>query len=95
MDVAAVPWPDGRVRRTSVRPSQIYIQAGAFLRRDNATRLSVRLSGLGRTRVVPARVGTQRFYRVQLGPLRSVVDADRRLKALIASGYTDARVVVD
>ena len=95
MDVDAVAWPDGRIRRTSVRPSQIYIQAGSFLRRDNATRLSVRLSGLGKTRVVPARVGTQRFYRVQLGPMRSVNDADRRLKALIASGHTDARLVVE
>ena len=95
MDIEAVPWPDGRVRRISVRPSQIYIQAGAFLRRDNATRLSVRLSGMGRTRVVPARVGSQRFYRVQLGPIRSVNDADRRLKAMIASGYTDARLVVE
>ncbi len=95
MDVDAVPWPDGRVKRTSVRASRIYIQAGAFLRRDNATRLSVRLSGLGKTRVVPARVGTQRFYRVQLGPLSSVNDADRRLKALIASGYTGARLVVE
>ena len=53
------------------------------------------LSGLGKARVMPARVGTQRFYRVRLGPIRSVGEADRMLKALVASGHTDARIVVN
>lgn len=91
----AVSWPDGSVQSATVQASTIYIQAGAFRRRDNATRLSARLSGLGKARVVPARVGQQHFYRVRLGPIGSIADADRLLGTLIATGVTDARVVIE
>jgi rare lipoprotein A len=35
------------------------------------------------------------MFRVRLGPLTSVSDADALLEKVIASGYPDARVVVD
>ena len=88
------PWPDGTVRRSSVRTSRLYIQAGAFLRLDNATRLSIRLSRYAKSGVARAQVGKQRFYRVRLGPLASVAEADRVLKRVLDSGHKDARIVV-
>lgn len=91
---AAAPWPDGKVTRSSVRTSKLYIQAGAFLRLDNATRLSIRLSRFARSGVARAQVGKQRFYRVRLGPLTSVAEADRVLKRVLDSGHRDARIVV-
>lgn len=90
----AVDMPDGRVTQQSVRPSQIFIQAGSFLRRDNATRLSVRLSRLARSRVQPVTVGKQHYFRVHLGPIASVEEADRVMSALVGAGHTDAQVVV-
>jgi len=92
---AAISWPEDKVTQRSVASTNIYIQAGAFLRRDYATRLSARLSPLAATRVVPTQVGSQHFFRVRLGPLSSVDAADRLLATLIAKGHTDARVVID
>ena len=92
--MASIDWPDGTVQREAVRPSNIYIQAGSFLRRDHATRLSLRLSKLARSRVQPTRVGTQSYFRVRLGPLGSVAEADRLMKSLIAAGHADAKIVV-
>lgn len=88
------PWPDGKVTRSSVGGSRLYVQAGAFLRLDNAARLSIRLSRVAKSGVMRARVGEQRFYRVRLGPLASVADADRVLKRVLDSGHRDARIVV-
>jgi rare lipoprotein A len=89
------PRPDGKVTRQVVNAGDIYIQAGAFLHRDNARRLSSRLADLGETSISAKRVNDKVFYRVRLGPLRSVAAADRLLASLITKGFTDAAVVVD
>ena len=91
----ATPWPDGQVSQSAVQPSSIYIQAGAFRRLDNATRLSIELSRVAESQVTRAAVGDQHFYRVRLGPLASVAEADELLRNLFSSGHNDARVVVD
>ncbi|MDH3597895.1 MAG: SPOR domain-containing protein, partial [Rhodospirillales bacterium] len=72
-----------------------FIQAGSFLRRDYAARLSIRLSVLGQTRVTEAQVDDRMFFRVRLGPIVSVAEADRLLDVLQTKGFADARVVVD
>jgi rare lipoprotein A len=87
--------PDGRVTRQVVTAGDIYIQAGAFLHRDNAKRLSSSLANLGETSISEKRINDKMFYRVRLGPMRSVAAADRLLASLITKGYTDASVVVD
>ncbi len=89
------PQPDGKVTRRAVRPTSIYVQAGAFLRRDNAVRLGARLAIFGPTSITESLQGSQRFFRVRLGPVRTVADADRLLASLIENGHKDARVVVD
>jgi rare lipoprotein A len=83
------------VRQVAVQPTGIYIQAGAFTQFDNANRLSARLSALGPTKISSALVGGTDFFRVRLGPLTDVAQADRMLNYLIANGNTDARIVVD
>ena len=90
-----VDWPNGQVSSQPVSRSNIFIQTGAFLRRDHATRLSIRLSKFGRTRVVPKVVGQQNFFRVRLGPMASVSQADGILQRLINEGHSDAHVVVE
>jgi rare lipoprotein A len=89
------PRPDGRITRQSVRPTSIYIQAGAFLRRDNAVRLGARLGTFGPTAITETFQGDQRLYRVRLGPMDSVGAADQLLATLLQNGHIDARVVVD
>lgn len=79
-----------------VATTGIFVQAGSFGRYDNALRLSARLSGLGQPTIQQASVGGQTVFRVRMGPLSTVEEADRLLDAVIASQVTqDARVVVD
>jgi rare lipoprotein A len=91
----ALPQPDGRVTQFAVKPTSIYIQAGAFLRQSNANQLSGQLRKYGPVRVAPIVVEQQRFYRVRIGPIASVEDADRTLKRMIAEGHPESRIVVD
>ncbi len=74
---------------------QIYVQAGAFLYRDLATKMQKLLDPVGPTRVVEAVVGKHRYYRVQVGPAKTVGEGDRLLELVIASGYPKARLVVE
>lgn len=89
------PELDGLVTRQPVRATNIYVQAGAFLRRDNAVRLGARLSVFGPTSITESLKGQNRFYRVRLGPVESVDHADQLLATLLQNGHRDARVVVD
>jgi rare lipoprotein A len=58
-------------------------------------RLGARLSVFGPTSITESLNGQNRFYRVRLGPVGSVSDADQILATLLQNGHTDARVVVD
>ncbi|MEN8197112.1 MAG: SPOR domain-containing protein, partial [Pseudomonadota bacterium] len=40
-------------------------------------------------------VTNQPFFRVRLGPLRTVEDADMALERVVALGYPEARIIVD
>lgn len=92
---AAGAQPDGRVYQSAVTPTSIFIQAGAFTQRQNAERLRAELARLGAATMTPIVVGSQQFYRVRLGPIMSVPEADRLLEQLVRSGHPEARIVVD
>ncbi|MEI8394923.1 MAG: septal ring lytic transglycosylase RlpA family protein [Rhodospirillaceae bacterium] len=74
---------------------RIFVQAGAFSRYENATRLKDRLASAGSAAVVPTRVGGKEFFRVRIGPITSVEKADAILNRVVDAGSTDARLVVD
>ena len=91
-----IPQPTGQVSIVPVKSTNIFIQAGAFLRQTNAQQLQRKLTGLGHpTRITQFMLNQQRFYRVQLGPLASVEEADRLLQKLIDNGHPDARIAVN
>jgi len=90
-----LPEPSGQVFQQPVRATEIYIQAGAFVDVQNAERLRVQLSTLSATSLFPVRVGEQQFYRVRMGPISSVEQADALLARVIAQGHDEARIVVD
>jgi len=93
---AAAPiMPDGRVGQVPVHPTQLYIQAGAFTNQSNAVRLRAKLSPLGSTTITPISVDGQRFFRVRLGPIATVDQADAMLDRVVGTGVAQARIVVD
>lgn len=80
--------------QTAPRNSTLWIQAGAFGNYENAYRLSVRLSRYGSTRVIPATINGSQMFRVRLGPMSDVGEADRVL-ATLGAEIPEARIVVD
>jgi rare lipoprotein A len=88
------PLPE-KVTVEPVKPTQIYIQLGAFAHMDNATRLKARFAQLGAVQIDGARINGMKMFRVRLGPLPSVDEADRLLDRAVGSGVPEARIVVD
>jgi rare lipoprotein A len=74
---------------------QIYVQAGAFTRYINATRLRDRVASIAPAQITQARVGGAQYYRVRLGPIDTVEHADTVLSRVVDAGSSDARVIVD
>lgn len=75
--------------------TNIYVQAGAFTRLDNATKLRNKLASVGRAGIAEAVVKGVQYYRVRIGPIANVAEADRMLKKVVSSGADAARIVVD
>jgi rare lipoprotein A len=92
--VAPPPLPE-QVAMVPVRPTGIYIQAGAFSEPANAVRLEAQLKNLGNVRITDTRRNGTDLYRVRIGPVPSVSDADELLDRVVGSGHPEARIVVD
>lgn len=98
-EVAALPVEQQASARPTltqgpVQQTSIWVQAGAFGNYENAYRLSVRLSRYGSSRVVPVVLNGSQLYRVRVGPIADVKDADRMLEQMSAD-VPEARIVVD
>lgn len=94
--LAALAMPKGEaVTVVPVKETRLFIQVGAFAQYHNANRLKALVSTLGPTKVTAVLRGTQQLFRVRIGPIGSVKDADRTLDRLIRAGYPSARLIVD
>ena len=78
-----------------LKPTRLYVQAGAFSFLENAERLRARLSDLADASVTPAQVDGRDLYRVRVGPIASLEQADATLEKLMNNGHIDARIIVD
>lgn len=87
--------PTNVVTVAPVAQSEIFIQAGAFVDYNNANILSARLSSLGPTKVSQVLVNGQDFYRVRVGPVDNIAEADQLLANLLNTGHTDARIIIE
>lgn len=90
----------GKVTVVPVKPTNLFVQAGAFAYYDNANRTRAMLSPLGSAKagsvkVSSVLVGGKDLFRVRLGPISDVAEADRMLEQIIRAGYSDARIIVD
>lgn len=74
----------------------LFIQAGAFSSRQNAEQLQQRLRALMPSRSVQlAFADTDQLYRVRIGPLQTVEEADKLAEVISNNGYPDPYVVIE
>lgn len=92
--VVEPPPPSDKVTVVPVKPSQIYIQAGAFASVDRAWRLKRQLEKLGPVTVSDAKAGGLVLYRVRVGPVATVEQADGLLDKVSVTS-PDARIIVN
>lgn len=88
-------YPDPIVTEMPVQPSSIYVQAGSFSVQENANKLARNLSNFANANIYPALVNGKQFYRVRLGPITNVEEADEVLERLVNSGNQSAIIVVE
>ncbi|RMF08212.1 MAG: septal ring lytic transglycosylase RlpA family protein [Alphaproteobacteria bacterium] len=74
---------------------RVYIQAGAFSAYLNARRVAEGLEKLGRVELAPVSRDGRYIYRVRVGPLASMGEANNLLNQVMALGHDTARIVVD
>ena len=86
-------------KKTSAQLAQerLFVQVGAFSSSDNAERLQKDLySRLGpRLRIDTYFSEVEKLYRVRIGPIATVDDAERVHTRLNNIGFTNSRIVVD
>lgn len=88
--------PDGTVSEVPVsNRGRIYVQAGAFLARENAERLLRRLSAIADFKISSKTTDGKVYYRVRAGPMDSVEDADAILDDVLSDGQNGAQIVVE
>ena len=75
--------------------NKIYVQAGAFTQLANANKLKAKLAKLGPVDVAKQIVNGSTFYRVRVGPIPSVAQADKILSKVRMAGATNPRTVVN
>jgi rare lipoprotein A len=78
-----------------VRTTQIFVQAGAFAKPDNAWRLKGRLDSIGPVIVSGVQSNGVNVFRVRLGPIATVEEADQLLGQVVKAGVSEAQIIVD
>ena len=74
---------------------KIYVQAGAFSQRERANSVVSRIQNFDRAFIQPVAAQGRELYRVRIGPLASVEQADATLDRAIKNGFAEARIVID
>lgn len=74
----------------------LYLQAGAFISRNNAQRLQEKLQAALHNQNIRATYNTDKhLYRVRIGPLNNVDEADRLAKQISQRGLAQPHIVID
>ncbi len=88
-------YPAPKVQQLRPEPNKkIYVQAGAFAKQENANALKSKLSAYAPSTVSKAQVGGKTFYRVRVGPLKSVDEADKVMSKVLPQNGK-ARITVE
>lgn len=77
-------------------PQRLYLQVGAFTKRSNAEQLRDRVANvLEQGEINTGYNIANKLYRVRVGPLVSMEEADRLAKKLTQSGIAQTKIVMD
>ena len=74
--------------------TSIYVQAGAYSSMDNARRVAEKLKALG-AKVSTVTKDGRPLYRVRIGPIQDVDQADQALSNVHNLGHNDVNIVVE
>lgn len=85
----------GEVRVATVPATHIFVQAGAFSQYNNANKVRARLSAIGPVKISSVLIKGRDLFRVRMGPLKNVKDADKMLEAVARAGYPGARIIIE
>ena len=97
----STPQPDPEPLQAFVPPaagkSPIFLQVGAFSNRNNAERLRRNIEGqdVGGVRIVEADTTNGTFFKVQVGPLPDIGEADRIAQVLKPLGVSATATRID
>ena len=72
----------------------MFVQVGAFAERANAVNLARRLSQLSRSVIAATNSNGRTLFRVRMGPIADLEQADRLRAQVISAGHNDARLIV-
>ena len=88
----------GKVQQVSHIPGNqtLYIQAGAFSSRHNAELLEKQLSAIfPNVPVKTSFVSEKNLYRVRIGPVNGIAEADRVARTMSDNGYNPPQIVIE
>ena len=80
-----------RVTRVPARPGLLFVETATFSRRDLAERQAARIGG----QVEAVGPRNRQSFRVRIGPIAGVAEADRALERTLRAGVSEARILVD
>jgi len=82
--------------RDATGTQSLYLQVGAFSSQENAERLRTEITEqqIADVRIVEASGTSGTFYKVQVGPLADITEADRVIRALKPLGINESRSIV-
>jgi rare lipoprotein A len=83
------------MRNQAGQQVDIYVQVGAFRSRDNAVKLRSQFAGLdlGNVAVHGYSMQDEPIYKVRVGPLETVEQADATVEKISLLGHTDHKIV--
>lgn len=85
--------PEPVVTQEPVTATGIFVQAGSFTVYENAENVKKQFSGLAPVSIEPVMVKGRQFYRVKLGPIATVEQADTILDEVVRAGNGTAKVI--
>ena len=79
------------------KPVEIFVQIGAFRVRENAQKFSAQFAGLsvGKVGVYESVLEESPIYKVRIGPLDSVTQADKAVEMITQLGHSDYKLVFE
>jgi len=75
--------------------NDIYIQFGSFNLYNNANKLAAQISPIGKANISSVIIKKQEFFRVRIGPISIIEEADKMLDRAIKNGFTNAKIIID